>query len=85
MIQGLLGGTIDIASMGASSYAAIYLQAPDAVDPILTYTQSDGASGYYSIMVARKDSGHQDARRRQGQEDRLRRSGFGPPATSFPA
>src|SRR3546814_12186915 len=43
--------------MGASSYAAIYLQKPDAVDPILTYTQSDGSSGYYSIMVARKDSG----------------------------
>lgn len=57
VIQGLLGGTIDIASMGASSYAAIYLQDPDAVDPILTYTQSDGSSGYYSIMVARKDSG----------------------------
>ncbi|MCL6706027.1 phosphonate ABC transporter substrate-binding protein [Pseudomonas sp. R2.Fl] len=57
VIQGLLGGTIDIASMGASSYAAIYLQKPDAVDPILTYTQSDGSSGYYSIMVARKDSG----------------------------
>jgi phosphonate transport system substrate-binding protein len=57
VIQGLLGGTIDIASMGASSYAAIALQSPDAVDPILTYTQSDGSSGYYSIMVARKDSG----------------------------
>jgi phosphonate transport system substrate-binding protein len=57
VIQGLLGGTIDIASMGASSYAAIALQKPDAVDPILTYTQSDGSSGYYSIMVARKDSG----------------------------
>ncbi|MCV3737054.1 phosphonate ABC transporter substrate-binding protein [Rhizobium sp. TRM96647] len=57
VIQGLLGGTIDIASMGASSYAAIYLQDQNAVDPILTYTQSDGSSGYYSIMVARKDSG----------------------------
>lgn len=57
VIQGLLGGTIDIASMGASSYAAIYLQDAEAVDPILTYTQSDGSSGYYSIMVARKDSG----------------------------
>jgi phosphonate transport system substrate-binding protein len=57
VIQGLLGGTIDIASMGASSYAAIALKDPKAVDPILTYTQSDGSSGYYSIMVARKDSG----------------------------
>ena len=57
VIQGLLGGTIDIASMGASSYAAIALKDPKAVDPILTYTGSDGSSGYYSIMVARKDSG----------------------------
>ncbi|MGE1076436.1 PhnD/SsuA/transferrin family substrate-binding protein, partial [Pseudomonas fragariae (ex Marin et al. 2024)] len=30
---------------------------PKAVDPILTYTGSDGSSGYYTIMVARKDSG----------------------------
>jgi phosphonate transport system substrate-binding protein len=57
VIQGLLGGTIDIASMGASSYAKIALTDPNAVDPILTYTQADGSSGYYSIMVARKDSG----------------------------
>lgn len=57
VIQGLLGGTIDIAQMGASSYAAIYLQNPDAVDPILTTAGSDGATGYYSLMVARKDSG----------------------------
>ena len=57
VIQGLMGGTIDIASMGASSYAKIALTDPNAVDPILTYTGSDGSSGYYSIMVARKDSG----------------------------
>ncbi|WP_296038499.1 phosphonate ABC transporter substrate-binding protein [uncultured Agrobacterium sp.] len=57
VIQGLLGGTIDIASMGASSYAKIAIQDPKAVDPILTYTGADGSSGYYTIMVARKDSG----------------------------
>jgi phosphonate transport system substrate-binding protein len=57
VIQGLLGGTIDIASMGAASYAAIAIKDEKAVDPILTYTGSDGSSGYYSIMVARKDSG----------------------------
>ena len=45
VIQGLLGGTIDIAQMGASSYAAIYLQNPDAVDPILTTAGSDGSTG----------------------------------------
>lgn len=57
VIQGLLGGTIDIASMGASSYAAIYLKDPNAVMPILTTAGSDGSTGYYSVMVARKDSG----------------------------
>lgn len=57
VIQGLLGHTIDIAIMGASSYAAIYLQDPDAVEPILTTKQADGSLGYHSIMVARADSG----------------------------
>jgi phosphonate transport system substrate-binding protein len=57
VIQGLLGGTIDLAVMGASSYASIYLKDPNAVTPVLTTKQEDGSTGYYSIMVARKDSG----------------------------
>ncbi len=57
VIQGLLGGTLDYAELGASAYAAIYLQDPAAVEPILTTEQTDGATGYYSIMLARKDSG----------------------------
>ena len=60
VIQGLLGGTIDIASMGASSYAKIALADPKAVDPILTTAGADGSTGYYTIMVARKDSGIKD-------------------------
>jgi phosphonate transport system substrate-binding protein len=57
VIQGLLGGTIDVAMMGASSYASIYLKDPKAVNPVLTTVQADGSTGYYTIMVARKDSG----------------------------
>ena len=57
VIQGLLGGTLDYAELGASGYAKIYLNKPEAVEPILTTEQTDGATGYYSIMVARKDSG----------------------------
>ena len=58
VIQGLLGGTIDIAELGASCYAAIYLEGPERrqPDPDL-HRQTDGSTGYYSIMVARKDSG----------------------------
>ncbi|ASR08391.1 phosphonate ABC transporter substrate-binding protein [Rhizobium leguminosarum bv. viciae] len=57
VIQGLLGGTIDLAVMGAASYAAVYIKDPNAVTPVLTTKQADGSTGYYSIMVARKDSG----------------------------
>ncbi len=57
MIQGLLGGTLDYAELGASGYAKIYLAKADAVEPILTTVQTDGSTGYHSIMVARKDSG----------------------------
>jgi phosphonate transport system substrate-binding protein len=57
VIQGLLGGTLDYAELGASGFAKIYLANPTAVEPILTTVQTDGATGYYSIMVARKDAG----------------------------
>ena len=57
VIQGLLGGTLDYAELGASGFAKIYLAKADAVEPILTTVQTDGSTGYYSIMVARKDSG----------------------------
>ncbi|MFA7413990.1 MAG: phosphonate ABC transporter substrate-binding protein [Rhizobium sp.] len=57
VIQGLLGGTLDYAELGASGYAKVYLADAKAVEPILTTVQTDGSMGYYSIMVARKDSG----------------------------
>jgi len=89
VIQGLLGGTIDIAAMGASSYAAIELQKPDAVDPILTYTGSDGSSGYYSLMIARKDSGIKTLADLKGKKlgfaDPDSTSGYLVPNVSLPA
>ena len=56
-IQGLLGGTLDYAELGASGYAKIYLENKDAVQPILTTVQTDGSTGYYTIMVRQGDSG----------------------------
>jgi phosphonate transport system substrate-binding protein len=58
VVQGLLGGTLDYAELGASGYAKIYLANAKAVEPILTTVQTDGSKGYYSIMVARKDKGY---------------------------
>ena len=57
VIQGLLGGTIDMAWLGASAYAATYLQDPEAVDPVLIKVNVDGSIGYHSIGFARADSG----------------------------
>ena len=57
VIQGLLGGTIDMAWLGASGYAKTYLSDPEAVEPVLVKVNTDGSYGYYSVGFARKDSG----------------------------
>ncbi len=57
VIQGLLGGTLDFAWLGASAYAKVYLTDPEAVDVMLTKQNLDGTTGYYSIGFARTDSG----------------------------
>ena len=57
VIQGLLGGTLDMAWLGASGYAAVFIQNPDAVEPVLVKINVDGSYGYHSIGFARKDSG----------------------------
>ncbi|WP_213685141.1 phosphonate ABC transporter substrate-binding protein [Roseicyclus sp.] len=57
VIQGLVGGSLDFAWLGASAYAAVYVSNPDAVEPILVKTNLDGTFGYYSIGFARADSG----------------------------
>ena len=74
VIQGLLGGTIDMAWLGASAYAATYLQDPEAVEPVLIKVKVDGSIGYHSIGFARKDSGITSLDDMQGQV-----FGFGDP------
>lgn len=57
VMQGLLAGQLDFASLGASGYAGIYLQNPDAVSPVFVALESDGTAGYYAMMYTRADSG----------------------------
>ncbi|MEP9386414.1 phosphonate ABC transporter substrate-binding protein [Mesorhizobium sp. KR9-304] len=87
-IQGLLGGTLDYAELGASGYAKIYLENKDAVEPILTTVQTDGSTGYYSIMVAKADSGIKtlaDAKgKKLGFADPDSTSGYLVPVTALP-
>jgi phosphonate transport system substrate-binding protein len=74
VIQGLLGGTIDMAWLGASSYAATYLEDPEAVEPVLVKTNLDGSFSYHSIGFARVDSGITSLDEMQGKV-----FGFGDP------
>ncbi|MEQ9641604.1 MAG: phosphonate ABC transporter substrate-binding protein [Alphaproteobacteria bacterium] len=55
VIEGLLGGTLDMAWLGASGYAKVYLTNPDAVEPVLVKVNVDGSYGYYSVGIARID------------------------------
>lgn len=57
VIQGLLGGSLDFAWLGASAYAKTYLTNPEAVEVILTKQNTDGTTGYYAIGFAKADSG----------------------------
>ena len=74
VIQGLLGGSLDMAWLGASSYAAIYLEDANAVEPVLVKTNLDGSFSYHSIGFARKDSGITSLEDMQGKV-----FGFGDP------
>jgi phosphonate transport system substrate-binding protein len=56
IIHGLLGKTLDYASVGPSAYAAMYIDDPNAVEPIITIKENDGSNGYKSAMYVRKDS-----------------------------
>ena len=88
VIQGLLGGTLDYAELGASGYAKVYLENPEAVEPILTTVQTDGSSGYYSVMVARRDSGMTKVEEMKGKKlgfaDPDSTSGFLVPNVTLP-
>ncbi|AEV38133.1 ABC transporter, phosphonate, periplasmic substrate-binding protein phnD [Pseudovibrio sp. FO-BEG1] len=86
-IEGLKGGNLDYAELGASGYSAVYLSAPDAVEPVLTTKQTDGATGYYSVMVARADSGIETLEdmkgKRMGFADPNSTSGYLVPSVAF--
>jgi phosphonate transport system substrate-binding protein len=88
VIQGLLGGTLDFAELGASGYASVFLKDPTNVRPILTTQQKDGSTGYYSIGLARKDSGIKtimDAKgKKLGYADPDSTSGYLIPLTAIP-
>lgn len=67
VMQGLIAGNLEAAELGSSGYAGIYLQDPEAVEPLVTYKQIDGSTGYYSVMVVKADSGIEDLAAMKGK------------------
>ncbi len=57
VIQALAANQIEIARLGSSAYAAAYTATDGGVVPTLTTLRQNGDTGYYSVVVARCDSG----------------------------
>lgn len=55
--EGLLGGNLDMAWLGPSIYARVFLADPEAVEPVLVKVNTDGSFGYIALAFARADSG----------------------------
>lgn len=56
VMQGLISKNLEYAGLGSSGYAGIYIQAPEAVEPLVTTQQVDDSIGYYSVLYVRADS-----------------------------
>ncbi len=88
VLEGLKGGTLDYADLGSAGYAGVYLDAPEAVEPLVTKEQTDGSIGYYSVMVVKADSDIQSVDDMKGKSlgfaDPNSTSGFLVPATFLP-
>ncbi len=89
VIEGLLGGNLDMAWLGASAYAKVYLTNPEAVEPVLVKINTDGSMGYHSIGFARADSGITSLDDMKGRQftfgDPNSTSGFLIPSVEIPA
>ena len=57
VLEGFLGGTVDMAELGASGYANVFLTDATAVEPIVVTQQLDGSTGYFAEILVRADSG----------------------------
>ena len=57
VIQALAADQIEFAYLGSSAYAAAYTASEGGVQPILATQSMTGATGYFSTIVVRCDSG----------------------------
>ena len=58
VVQALAADQIEFAYLGSSAYAAAYTASEGKVQPLLASESQNGATGYYSIVAVRCDSGY---------------------------
>lgn len=77
---GLLSGELQSAALGAGGYVAIFLQDPQAIEPIATLRGEDGTVGHRSVLLVRADSPYRTIADLRGRSlmftERLSASGF---------
>ncbi len=56
VIQAIGAKQLEVMDMGASGYAAAWLETKGAVEPLVVPTNPDGTIGYYSVAFVRTDS-----------------------------
>lgn len=57
VVQGLAAGQLEFGALGASAYAAAWLDSNGNVEPIAVAREADGTTGYYAVMYALASSG----------------------------
>ena len=67
-MESFAGGNLDYTWFGASGYAGLYLQNPEAGEPVMTRMQPTGDTGYYSVMVTLADSGIESLEDMRGKD-----------------
>ena len=56
VIQAIGAKQIEVMDMGASGYAAAWVESKGGVEPLVVPTNNDGTVGYYSVAFVRSDS-----------------------------
>lgn len=56
VIQAIAANQIEVMDMGASGYAAAWMETKGGVEPLVVPKESDGSIGYHSVLFVRADS-----------------------------
>ncbi|KAF0185247.1 MAG: hypothetical protein FD124_2098 [Alphaproteobacteria bacterium] len=56
VVQALASGQVDLAQLGAGSYANVDAQVGELVAPLMVIRQAEGNTGYYSVLLVNSSS-----------------------------